>query len=142
MALYEDTDFRHLVQSPALLVPDDAARDLPRIDEALRRNRALLTQIQRQARDQRLAHLKEGAVSAIASAAFVPVNALSDALGLPERNALAAGLALGGGNLLAQYAAMNLKRVITTPEDSKEASAELERRIRAYEALRKKQGGR
>jgi hypothetical protein len=142
MARYEDIDFRHLVQSPALLLPDDAANDLSKIDEALRRNRTLLGQIQKQAREQRLSHLEEGAVSALASAAFVPVNALSDALGLPERNALAGGIALGGGNLLKQYAAMNLKRVISSPEDSKEASAELERRIRAYEALRKKQGGR
>jgi hypothetical protein len=138
MARYEDTNFTHLAESPALLLPDAKSlgpADLPRVEEVLGRNRALLAELERRGLKEREEHLASGAVSALASAVFVPLNVLSDALGLPSDNPMAGGLAITGGHVLKEYAAMNLKRVISNPEDMRRAAALLKKRIRAYEAL-------
>ena len=64
----------------------------------------------------------------------MPINAISDALGLPSRQPLAGGLALTGGALLRNYAALNLRRVVSGPEDEARAIGILQTRVRLYRA--------
>jgi hypothetical protein len=140
LARCEATNFTHLAASPGLVLPDPASlgpADVPRVEEALRRNQALLEEVQARQRAARAEALKSGVVSGLASAVFVPVNAASDVLRLPSLNPLAGGLSLTGGRVLEDYAAMNLKRVVSTPDDSRRAAAILRQRISEYQTLKR-----
>jgi hypothetical protein len=141
LARYEATNFTHLAQSAELLLPPESSltgTDAERVAQATQRNRALLTEIERQERQEKVEHLEGGTVSALASAVFVPVNLLSDALGLPKRVQLAGGLSMTGGTVFKEYAWMNLRHVISSPDDTRRAEALLRARIRDYERMERK----
>jgi hypothetical protein len=135
LRLYEQTNLVHLTADPSLRV-DEAHADAAALDAALERNRALLAAIRKQELDDKRSHLEHGALAAVAGNAFIPVNAFASVLGVPKKQALVGGISLTGGDLLFDYASMNVKMVVSTPDDYKRAVAILEERIRRYEGLR------
>jgi hypothetical protein len=132
---YDQTNLVHLTADPSLRV-DEAHADAAALDAALERNRALLAAIRKQELDDKLAHAGHGALAGAAGAVFVPANALVSALGVPRKQALVGGLSMTGGELLFDYASMNVKMVVSTPDDYKRAVGILDERIRHYEGLR------
>jgi hypothetical protein len=132
---YEQTNLVHLTADASLSV-DETRADAAALEAALERNRALLAAIRKQELDDKRTHLEHGALAAAAGAVFIPANDLASVLGLPKKQALIGGLSLTGGGLLFDYAAMNVKMVVSTPDDYKHAVGILDERIRRYEGLR------
>jgi hypothetical protein len=132
---YDQTNLVHLTADPSLRV-DEAGTDVAAVEAALERNRALLAAIRKQELEDKLSHVEHGALAGVGGAVFVPANALVSALGVPKKQTLVGGLSLTGGELLFDYASMNVKQIVSTPDDYKRAVGILEERIRRYEALR------
>jgi hypothetical protein len=132
---YEQTNLVHLAADASLYV-DETRADAAALDAALERNRALLGALRKRELDDKRSHLEHGALAAAAGAVFIPADEVASVLGVPKKQALVGGLSLSGGGLLFDYASMNVKMVVSTPDDYKRAVGLLDERIRHYEGLR------